>query len=78
MAARPYHRIPAVARHIVAAAEQLMDRADLERQVVKAALADTGVEQEQVVMVVGQGPAREVAAPGIGIGQLRLTHIGSE
>ena len=61
MAARAERRAPTAARHVEAAAEQLVNAAELEREVMEAAfLAD--VEQEQVVVVIRRAAAQEIAA----------------
>src|SRR6478609_5615544 len=61
MPAGAKRRAPAAARHIEAAAEELVDARQLEGEVMKAAfLAD--VEQEQVVVMVRRAAAQEVAA----------------
>src|SRR5688572_20110558 len=66
MTARPQCRAPTTAGHVEAAAEQLVNAAELEREVMEAAfLAD--VEQEQIVVVIRCAAAQEVAPAGVGI-----------
>ena len=46
MSTRAYHRVPAMARHVVAAAEKLVDCADLECKMMETTLANAWIEQE--------------------------------
>ena len=77
MAARPERGAPAAARHVEAAAEQLVNAGELEREMMEAAfLAD--VEQEQVVMVVRGAAAQEVRASRVAVARDEAEALGVE
>ena len=77
MAAGTDHGLPAIAGHVVATAEQLVDRPQLKRQVMKATLALARIQQEHIVMIIGIGAAHEIAAPGIGVGELESQDVST-
>ena len=78
MPPRADHRIPALAGHVVTAAEQFMDRTYFEGKVMKTALADAWIKQEQVVMIVGRGTPKEITPSRIGIGQFETEAVSIE
>src|SRR5512134_741760 len=59
-------RAPAAARHVEAAAEELVDARQLEREMMEAALL-ADVEQEQSVMMVRRAAAQEIASARIAV-----------